>query len=75
MHYVAITACVLLICLAYGGHSDTFARAFDAVGAGEPAKAADLFTDALSNTLRDADNDPRRMVGETAAAAPASNGR
>lgn len=55
MHYVAIIAGVLFVCFAYGGHSDTFAQAFQAVTEGEPAKAADLFTDAVSNTLRDAD--------------------
>jgi len=74
MHYVAIITGVLLVCLAYGGHSKTFAQAFQAVTAGEPARAADLFTDALSNTLRDADNSPRRTAGESAAAPPTSSG-
>lgn len=56
MHYVALVACILLICLAYGGHSGTFAAAFDAVTRGETARAADLFGDAMSNTLQDADD-------------------
>ena len=55
MHYVAITACILLVCLAYGGHSETFGAAFDAATAGRPAEAVELFGDALSGTLRDAD--------------------
>ena len=55
MHYLALVACILLICLAYGGYSDMFVEALDAAGRGETAHAADLFGDAMSNTLRDAD--------------------
>ena len=55
MHYVAITAGILLVCLAYGVHAETFGAAFDAATSGEPVKAVELLGDALSGTLRDAD--------------------
>lgn len=64
MHYVAIVAVVLLVCFAYGGHSGTFVRAFDAATAGDTGTAASLFGDAVSNTLRDADTAGRRAVAD-----------
>ena len=59
MHYLVIVTGVLLVCLTYGGHSQTFAQAFKAASVGEATQAIDLFATAMKNTLRDADNSPR----------------
>lgn len=64
MHYIFIIATVLLVCLAYGGHSQTFAQAFKAATEGEAAEALDLFSTAMKNTLRDADTSPRETLAD-----------